>query len=252
MSTPARCTTSVCCSRAASGAAQNHPARRRLLVQASSSDRNSSSSSSTPPPVEPLAPPQPQPPPPPPMLPSLADPSAVVVYGGRLPSARRVVIGGLAASSVGKGCLVQLRGVCLMLHARPLPPIPPPARLSCSLGRQLPGLHLVAAGPGRRRAGAAHPIGRAGACCRLPPLLCPRRRLHLPLSCQLARRPDVGEHTHNPACPPAQAIFLKPHVGSSTPLLTPPACMGMPPLLLLRRLHSPCTAPHTQAVPPGR
>jgi hypothetical protein len=35
-------------------------------------------------------------------LPSLADPAGVVVYGGRLPPTRRLLISGLSATAVGE------------------------------------------------------------------------------------------------------------------------------------------------------
>ena len=133
-----------------------------------------------------------QPPPatPPPSLPPpLTDPAGMVVYGGRLPPARRLVVSGLTATAIGKSrrhlwfCIllglpqraVHLVPMTACMPCAPSHPTAPCARQlhphhSCSAGRQPVWRDQLAAGPGWRAAGGELPPGCAGACGRLPPL----------------------------------------------------------------------------------
>lgn len=61
---------------------------------------------------------------PPPPLPSLADPAGVVVYGGRLPPTRRLLISGLSAAAVGE--LNKLNNVPFISEEPLTPPLLPP------------------------------------------------------------------------------------------------------------------------------
>ena len=151
--------------------------RDRLHVQAQRSEDGQQ------PEQPPAATPPPSPPPP------LTDPAGMVVYGGRLPPARRLVVSGLTATAIGQSLAacgsalwwaLPRRAVHLvpMTACKPCAPSHPTAPCahqphphhSCSTGRQPVWRDQLAAGPGWRTAGGELPPRCPGACGRLPPL----------------------------------------------------------------------------------